>query len=463
MILLFILAVYLPIDSWQNELIEEMQVRGVHFTRFPSVRPYDIAEFDFTDDHFLSDRLWLPSLSGKVYYDTITVLRLKPSVYYDWSNFSMCVQPVVKFGEDSLPPDKVFADLFSSDYERAYVKYASKHFGVFIGRERFAIGPSPRYNLLLSGYSAPMDWLHFSLQSGKLKFSYYLSRLDNMYTKRLEYVGDTIIERIDATRYLSIRRLDFSPTEWLSVSFAEGATFGGEDHILGIYDFNPVILLHTYQYNRDNDANLFFHLDAKIFLKNFCFYGALLVDDYQLESDPNNEPNHLGINVGFECADPFNVSNIFWMIEYTAVTRYTYCHFVPYQRYQYLDTPIGSPFGPGYDEVYTKFFYHLNPKLDLYSQMSYFRKGEAAIEALWPIPEYPRLPGTLFPPENFLFGTIQKSFEIGFGLRFFHRHSIVSDFYIGYLQCKNYQNRINETKKIPFFRLTIDIINLFDL
>lgn len=463
MILLFILAVYLPIDSWQNELVEEMQVRGVHFTRFPSVRPYDIAELDLADGHFLSDRLWLPNLSGKAYYDTITVLRLKPSVYYDWSGFSICVQPVVKFGDDSLPPDKVFADLFSADYERAYVKYQSEHAGIFIGRERFAIGPSPRYNLLLSGHSAPMDWLHFSLQSRKLKFSYYLSRLDNMYTKRLEYVGDTIVEYIDAARYLSIRRLDFSPAEWLNVSFTEGATFGGKDHILGIYDFNPVILLHAYQYNRDKDANIFFHLDAKIFLKNLCFYGALLVDDYQLESDPNNEPNHLGVNVGFEWADPFNVSNIFWMIEYTAVTRYTYCHFVPYQRYQYLDTPIGSPFGPGYDEVYTKFSYHLNPKIDLYSQMSYFRKGEAAIEAVWPIPEYPRVPGTLFPEENFLFGTIQKSVEIGFGLRFFHHHSIVSDLYIGYLQCKNYQNRINETKKIPVFRLTIDIINLFNL
>ncbi len=463
MILFFILSVYLPIDSWQNELVEEMQVRGVHFTRFPSVRPYDIAELEFADGHFLSDRLWLPNFSGKAYYDTITVLRLKPSLYHDWSGFSICVQPVIKFGDDSLPPDKVFADLFSADYERAYVKYQSKHAGVFIGRERFAIGPSPRYNLLLSGYSAPMDWLHFSLQSRKFKFSYYLSRLDNMYTKRLEYVGDTIVEYIDATRYLSIRRLDFSPTEWLNVSFTEGATFGGKDHILGISDFNPVILLHAYQYNRGNDANIFFHLDAKIFLKNFCFYGALLVDDYQLESDPNNEPNHLGINVGFECADLFNVSNIFWMIEYTAVSRYTYCHFVPYQRYQYLDTPIGSPFGPGYDEVYTKFSYHLNPKIDLYSQMSYFRKGEAAIEALWPIPEYPRVPGTLFPEENFLFGTIQESIEIGFGLRFFHHHSIVSDFYIGYLQCKNYQNRINETKKIPVFRLTIDILNLFNL
>jgi len=392
-------------------------------------------------------------------YDTVRVLRLKPALFHEWSSFTIFVQPVVKFGEDSLPPSNEFMDLFSSDYERAYVRFRSENFSAFVGRERFSLGPSPRYNLLLSGYSAPMDWLHFSLSTDHLKFSFYLSRLDDMYTKPLEYIGDTITEFINASRYLSIRRLDFSPTKWLNVSFSEAATFGGENYALEVYHFNPAILLHTYQYNWEKDANLFFHLDARIFLNNLSFYAALFVDDFQLEKDPNNESHHLGFNCGIECADFLNLKRTFWIIEYTALSRYIYCHFTPYQRYYYANTPIGSQFGPDYDELYTKFVYHLNPKFDLYAQCSYSRKGETTIETPWPIPEEPRQPGTFFPTDNFLSGVVQKSFDLGIGIRFFHRQSIFSDLFIGYYHINNFRHEVDNTKNFLSFRIQLSAIN----
>lgn len=460
MILLFILSVYLPIDSWQNELIEEMQVRGVHFTRFPSVRPYDIAEIELADGHFLSDRLWLPSFSCKAYYDTITVLRLKPSVYYDWSNFSICVQPVVKFGEDSLPPDKVFADLFSADYERAYIKYRSEHFGVFIGRERFVIGPSPRYNLLLSGYSAPMDWVSYFLQSDRLRFSFFLTRLDDLYTKRLEYVGDTITQYINARRYLSIKRLDFTPFHWLNFGLSESAVFGGENYVLELYHFNPVVFVQAYQYNWNKDVNFFLSFDARVFFNNLSFYAALLLDDFQLEQDPNDEPNHWGVNIGAEVADIFSAGNTFWIIEYTAVSRYTYCHFIPYQRYHYLGTSIGSPFGPDYDEIFTKFIYHVSASFDIFAQVQYQRKGEGQVLTIWPIPENPREPGTFFPAENFLSGTIEKSANLSIGSRYFWKDRLALELLVGLLRIDDFRHVLGAQENSAFIRFQADLINL---
>jgi hypothetical protein len=179
-----------------------------------------------------------------------------------------------------------------------------------------------------------------------------------------------------------------------------------------------------------------------------------------LETDSNDEPNHLGFNIGFECADPFNLTNIFWITEYSAVSRYTYCHFTPYQRYHYRNTPIGSPYGPDYDEIHTKIIYHASPRIDLYSQISYLRKGESSIETVWPIPEDPRVEGTSFPENNFLSGTVQRSAELGFGLRFFHRHSVVADLFFGYSHCNNFQHKVNEPQKLPFLRISIELINL---
>ncbi len=459
MLILFIFNIYFPIDSWQNEYLDEIQVRGYYKCSFPSVRPYDFDRKAGLLDPF-SKHLWIPNFSGNFRVDTVRVFRLKPLLFCDISDFTFFMEPVLKFGQDSLPPNKYFMDLVASDYERAYIKFQNKNLLIFVGRERFSIGPSPIYNILLSGYSTPMDWFNFSVENRYLKFSFYLSRLEDKFTKPLEYTGDTITRFINARRYLSIRRLDFSPAEWLNMSFTEAATFGGEHFSLNIYHFNPIILLHTYQHNWNQDANLFFHLDTRLFFHNFSIYGALLVDDYQLEKDPNNEPNHLGMKIGAEFADLLRFKRSFLIFEYTAITRYTYCHFVPYQRYEFRHTPIGAIYGNDYDNLFMKLVRHQTPKFDWYTIFSYLRKGESKITTIWPIPEQPRVPGTEFPSNNFLSGCVQHSYTIGGGVRFFLKHWAFGEFYLGYLYIKNFEHKNGNTKTSISFKLQFDILNI---
>lgn len=459
-LVLYMCTIFIPIDSWQNEILEEIQVRGFHFTNFPSVRPYELQILDYPADDVLWANIWLPNLSAHLRSDTVTVLRLKPALFYQWSTGTVFLQPVFKFGEDSLHPSKQFEDLFSADYERAYMKHTAGIFTIFIGRERFAIGPSPRYNLLLSGYSVPLDWLCYSLQSPKLKFSFYISRLDDLYSKPLEYSGDTISEYINAKRYMTIKRFDYSPTEWLNFGLSEGAVFGGEDFALEMYHFNPLVFLQAYQFNYGKDMNLFLSVDGRIFLSNLSFYFSFLFDDFQLEKDQNNEPNHWGLNIGAEFADPFRLKNTFWMIEYTAVSRYTYCHFVPYQRFKYLNTPIGSPFGPDYDEVYTKFIYHITPRFDVYAQISHQRKGQSNIDSEWPIPEKPRVSGTFFPSDNFLSGAVQKSYDFGLGARLFSSSWFMCDAFIGYSNIENFRHTRDESERFLIFRFQVALVKL---
>ncbi len=455
----FIFKIFLPIDSWQNEYLDEIQVRGHHLSRFPSVRPYDFKK-DIKVADPLSRRIGLFNLSGNLEIDTIKVVRLKPCLFYKFSDFTFFMEPVLKFGKDSLPPNNFFMGLVASDYERAYVKFQNKNLLFFLGRERLSIGPSPVYNILVSGYSSPMDWLNLSLESNHLKFSFYLSRLEDLFTKPLEFVGDTITQYIKARRFLSIRRLDYSPADWLNFSFSEGTTFGGENFALNIYHFNPIILLHTYQYNWNQDVNLFFHLDGRLFFKNLSLYGALLVDDYQLEKDPNNEPNHLAVKLGGEIADFLNIRKSFVILEYTAITRWTYCHFIPYQRYKFRNTPIGAIYGNDYDNIFIKYIYHYNRKSDWYTTFSYLRKGESTIDAIWPIPEQPRVPGTKFPEDNFLSGCIQYSYLAGAGCRIFLQHHACVEFFLGYLYIRNFEHIDNNSKKSVSVKFQIDLLNI---
>ncbi|MGB9720423.1 MAG: capsule assembly Wzi family protein [bacterium] len=460
MLLLFILSIYFPIDSWQSEFIEELQVRGLYFTKFPGVRPYTDLEFDSSsiiDEDF--DRLWLSNFSLKVKFDTIRVARFKPMVNYNFYDFSLYLQPDVKFGTDSLPPNKVFKNLFSADYERVYARYENKIFSAFIGRERFSIGPSPRYNMLLSGYGPPLDWFHYSLTARKIRLSYYLSQLDDIICKPFEYVGDTITTLINARRYLIIKRLDISPVQWFNCSFSEGATFGGENYALTPYHFNPLVFIHTLQHNWGKDANLFFHLDSRIFLKNFSIYSALLVDDYQLEPDPNKEPNHFGINLGIEFADLL-LPNSFAIIEYHYLSRWIYCIYAPYQRYMYYRHPIGFPYGPDCDELYVKYVYHFNNSIDLCVSGSYLRKGETNVNTPWPIPENPRVPGTSFPDNNFLSGIVENTVNINLGIRYFYGKILFYEANIGLIDIQNYHHSSSESKKSLQCNMHIDFLRL---
>jgi hypothetical protein len=468
MILFFILAFSYPIEGWQSEVLEEMQVRDYHFTRFPSVRPYDLKE-DQMDSYYDSlsgtdiepPRTWLANSSFDLRYDTLKVLRFKPRLYADWSDFSFILQPVIKFGRDSMPPDRVFAGLFAADNERASVRYSNPYFGFFIGREKFALGPSPRYNLILSGYGPAMDWLHYRLGSRIFRISYYLSQLDDMTCKPYEFVGDTFTRMIQARRFLVIKRLDVSPAAWINFSFSEAAAFGGENYTLTPYQFNPVVLLHTYQHNDNKDANIFFNLDGKIFFKQSAIYAALLVDDFQLDPDPNGEPNHLGINIGLESADRL-FNRTFFMVEYTRVSRWTYCIFAPYDRYQYQGHPIGSPYGPDYDEVFGKYVCHIRPAaLDLYLQAAYLRKGENQVNSIWPIPDPERVPGTEFPANNFLSGVVQRSVELSAGVRIFARPNYALDMAFGFIQAVNYRHLSGVSKIYPTVRFQFDLLDLF--
>lgn len=421
--LLFVISsnssgIYVPLESQLSQAIEELRVRGIVLVRYPGVKNYWIEKVPAKDGvvGWISSKLYSPILELDVSSDSESVLRPTAFICYHSSPVNIVIQPVADFGNNTIWPNKKFGGFIAADYERAFIDLYSKKVSLRVGRERFGLGPSPRYNLLLSGYSPSMEGILASYEGEKFKFSFLFSRLENMVAETLNFVTDTVHTDVaNCSRFISVRRLDFSPWNWVNIGLSEVALYGGPGGIPSFYYLNPVALSLPYEFTcATANHNVFWDIDWRLYLPNISFYGEFLIDDFQYGVDLQKEPNHTGLLVGVEKA----FAHSFILTEYTHITRWVYNHYVPWQRYSYLGYPIGHPFGPDFDNLFFKFIHHYNAKFDFYSTFSSTRHGASRIDTGWPVPECPRVPGTYFPALNFLSPPITTYLDIRTGVSF---------------------------------------------
>ena len=115
-LILAITSISIPIDSWQNEMVDELHVRGVYLTKYPRIRPYYTGRFKIPDRELNEVEDWLlsrvqretPFLESGWVYDTVNTARLKVNISYENKYFGLFLQPVFKVGKDSLHPRKFF-------------------------------------------------------------------------------------------------------------------------------------------------------------------------------------------------------------------------------------------------------------------------------------------------------------------------------------------------------------------
>lgn len=414
-------AVYVPLEDNTVETIEELGIRGYNLRAYPDIKGYFIS---FLTDRtgltspttWLIDKINRPVFRFSTVHDSTGVTKTSIFIPYEQPPFSLIVEPVIKFGNENVWPTEKFKGKFAADYERAFVKIdflkpkrqtpleRQTNLELLFGREKIAIGPSTRYNLLLSGYSPPMDLVFSSYTSKKFKLSFLFSKLDNINNENFIFTGDTIHnDSLNARRFMSLRRLELNPVEKFTLGLSEAVIYGGKNAIPELYYLNPVALSYPYEFiHTESDHNVLWDIDARLNFKLLTVYGEFLMDDFQYGKDEQGEPNHVGLLGGLRGIDLFGVKKTFWQIEYVRVSRWAYNHFHPWQRVEYLGYPLGHPLGPGFDEMFTKLTYHWKSNVDLHTAVSYTRKGAAAIDDIWPISESPRVQGQSFPVNNFL-------------------------------------------------------------
>jgi hypothetical protein len=356
--------------------------------------------------------------------------------------------PLFKVNNDGTHPQCYFRDKVGFDYKVGYLSYESDLCAI-IGREKLSWGPSIRSNLLLAEERSPLfDMVSLSYSSSLWKFSMFATRLDDIYGDSVEFVDDTLKSIGRMTRYLIGHRIEVSWKDLLSVGFSEVVLCPS----LELYYLTPVFFYLPYEPNLrpEVDHNFIWSFDIRLFLHNLSLYSEFLVDDIQYSPDLWGEPNHLGLNLGAQFADPFNIKRTFFHLEYTMMTRWVFTHPRIWHRYQYRGYPIGNKLGPDFDELYGKLLYHVSRSLDIYISSSFVRKGEGRIDSKWPI-GFPASEDERFPEDNFLSGTIEKRGGFNLGVNLFTSNLDVK-VELGYIMIQDYTHFPTISLGVEFYR-----------
>ncbi len=455
------LNAFIP-TMWEREYLDELWLRGELYDPFYSYLP--TSESSITGHlntckgslgNLLVERLKTFERFGYIFdvgfrivsfKDTVRGIALFPRATIRVGGLRLLWEPVARVGTDSLYPRYRKGKVLGLDFDRANISYERGGIYLLVGRERVIWGGSPYTPLAFSGYAPAFDMIFLSYVKNISRVGRFMGQYG---ATQLNSFSDSLGE---IKRYLVFHRIDFSPSRFLRVGFAEIVLFGGINRSFDLYYLNPWIVYYPYQWNRGRikTDNFLWVFDGKLTYKKNSLYGSLLVDDFQLTPPSDKEPNHLGISVVFEKVDPPLLGKSLLLLSYQAMTRWALTYRNMWERFHYLDFPISHPLGPDFDEILLSLVNHRTKDLDLLLRVSKVRKGEGSLWSEWPQGK--------FPKDNFLYGVVESSWSYRVGLRLFletfNKRLGILEFLLGGLQMKNFSHIKGLKKRFVTLSLT---------
>jgi len=474
LLLFYLSGIFIPIESWVNERIDELKVRGETPVEFVNNMPYEkekvienlkaslkvctttakkllikrILQFYQNQDYsreFYGRAMGISDTICRSFQDIGIAAKLsKVDFFFELRS---------KIGKSDEYPIILCKEILAADLRRAYSTLKFDNFSFLLGREPIKWGPNPLPSLLLSGCAPPYDLLMISYESNRLKGTFFFTYLDPYFLINTKTINDiAITDTTTKSRFYSAHRLDLSLFQGnLLIGISEAVLFTRKNGFPEFYYINPISFYYLYQLNRRGfDENLVWDLDFSWYFSKSNLYGELLVDDFCIK-DPSIEPPQIGCILGFKTVDIL-IPKSYWIFQYSRVNTWTYLHSRPENYHRYLGYPIGHPRGPDFDEIYLKVVYHLNFNWDFHLSLSSLRHGESSIEQDWiySLGEFP-------PGSDFLWGTVQKSFDLKLGFTFFRLSRAVAYGQLGYSWINNYNHEEGEKKTFLSINLTFEI------
>ncbi|CUU07086.1 hypothetical protein JGI2_01473, partial [Candidatus Kryptobacter tengchongensis] len=96
----------------------------------------------------------------------------------------------------------------------------------------------------ISDFAIPYDLLQFDLFSKKVKYSFFLSQLDN-----ITYSPDTGKTFLNANRYLTVGRFELNLWDKFYIGFAQMILYGCSNRGIDITLSNPFAFYYEFQAN----------------------------------------------------------------------------------------------------------------------------------------------------------------------------------------------------------------------
>ncbi|MDW7988248.1 MAG: capsule assembly Wzi family protein, partial [candidate division WOR-3 bacterium] len=279
---------------------------------------------------------------------------------------------------------KSYTDYFAFETPVAYISFPMWFLKAKIGRDYLEIGPAYRSSVILSCVPLTLDQILIKAEAKNYKILWFVAGLSRWH----EY-----------QRYLSGQRGELSITRYFRLGGTMLVVWSPDSlQTRSFFGYlNPLVPLYLEKSITGDEDNVLMGLDLSLTLKNLKFYGALLIDNYEFNQQPNRPPNCYGLSYGIYL--PYK--NFALRSEYSKVTRYTYYHRIYHIAYTHYSVPLGHSLGPDADELFCQgeFYPHKTLRIALIGLL--VRRGDGNRGSLehktWdaneiPIREFPSRP-----------------------------------------------------------------------
>ena len=257
---------------------------------------------------------------------------------------------------------------FTYGYLRLNSKpYPNMDIAVQLGREDFTFGYGYGNKLIISGNNPTLDFIKFD-------FDYKPFHITSIHAST---VGEFLPKREDRfTKFIAINKLKLA-FENFEFGIGESIIYSGRGLELGY--LSPIAFYKFIEMDiqdRDN-GNVFIDFKTNP-IENLELQATFFLDENILSNlqDFDRYTNKTAYQIGAFWYQPFSISDLSFICEYTKIRPYVYTHIDPKNTYTSFGQNLGHRIGPNADEILLKLTYNFSERIRFWSDVSFVRKGK---------------------------------------------------------------------------------------
>jgi len=266
---------------------------------------------------------------------------------------------------------------FTAYFHSSYAMVQRHGLELFAGRVPRNLGALNDYGLILSNNPYAFDHYGFSAQGQRLKYSFYTTRLNDLYAQDLQGVTIPRGSVMMSKRFWAIQRLDMKINKRLQIALSEATIYGGPDQQFVAAYLNPVHFFYAAQRNQGIQLNSFWQINVFYRpLKGFGLYLDLFADDLIVNNEPGIDdravhPDRLGLMLRGSYASPLDA---LLSLRYVRIWNETYTSYRTFENYTYFNKGIGYPEN-SFEGLKFSMDYFKRLPLFIHADLEVWRKG----------------------------------------------------------------------------------------
>ncbi len=341
-----------------------------------SISYNDFSPEDFPNTHLSIFEIG-PSLRGTVFNNLGYYLRVTEGQSIGGGQFAR--QVASAYDPLLTASYKFVGEKYVTAFNSGYLRYSfdSNAVALMIGRDNFEMGDGYIDKLFMSDNIPPFDFARVDID---YKFFHYTFFYGNLK-------GDSLGAPLTSKNIVG-HRLDIV----LSPSFRFGmyeSLILSNDGLSFTY-MNPASILESEQISTgptaDSRSNAMMGFDCEIRpATDMGLQLTLLIDDLNFSTlgnkTPRGDDNKFGYQAGFMYVEPFGISNLTAILEYTLLDPFVYSHRTNASTYTNWGISMGSPLPPNSDQIALELQYYLTNRITLEMLYRHQRSGIGFLDA----------------------------------------------------------------------------------